>query len=110
MQDFDARVPVPFSVFPSSYRNQKTSETEVTTDERLTVEGAGREDRHDRYSQQQPTSRRDDRYREDIRITEEDRYRKGVRSDRNEEGQYTGVGRNHANVDTRVEIDIDRQR
>ncbi|KAK4502267.1 hypothetical protein PRZ48_005692 [Zasmidium cellare] len=104
--DFDARVPVPFSVFPSTYKNQEET-TEVKTDERVTVEGAGREDRRERYtSQAGPSSRRDDRYREDIRISEQDRYRSG-RDDR-----YQGIGRNQEQdrVDTRVEVDVDRQR
>ena len=68
---------VPFSVFPSTYRNEQASETtEVKTDERITVEkGAERERVRDRYTQQGP-SQRDDRYtREDIRITEKDRRR-----------------------------------
>ena len=68
---------VPFSVFPSTYRNEQASETtEVKTDERITVEeGAERERVRDRYTQQGP-SQREDRYtREDIRITEKDRRR-----------------------------------
>ncbi|KAI6976916.1 hypothetical protein KC318_g12831, partial [Hortaea werneckii] len=42
--DFDARVPIPFSVFPSAYKNeQQTSEAaEVKTEERVTVQDAGR--------------------------------------------------------------------
>ncbi|KAL9531960.1 Woronin body major protein [Sphaerulina musiva] len=106
--DYDARVPVPFSVFPSTYRNEKTSTTEVQVDERITVQGAGREDRHDRP---QGPSRRDDRYREDIRITEEDRYRRGGRSEdiRIYEQQYSGAGRPHqSNVN--VDVDIHRER
>ncbi|KXT01346.1 hypothetical protein AC578_6640, partial [Pseudocercospora eumusae] len=117
--DYDARVPVPFSVFPSTYKNEQTSETtEVETDERVTVglQGAGREDRQDRYTSQARPSRRDDRYREDIRITEEDRYRRGDRRDRRdrediritEDRQYTGPGRHAEAVDSRVEVDIDR--
>ena len=73
----DARHRVPFSVFPSTYRNEQTSETtEVQTDERITVEGAERERVRDRYTQQGPKQQRDDRYtREEVRITEEDRRR-----------------------------------
>lgn len=113
---------VPFSVFPSSYRNQESSETtEVKTDERITVQGAGREDRRERYNSQAGPSRRDDRtYREDVRITEEDRYRRGgrraedIREDIRirEDDRFTGVGRHQDQdrVDTRVEVDVDRQR
>ena len=76
LQHADARHRVPFSVFPSTYRNEQTSETtEVKTDEQITVEGAERERVRDRYTQKGP-SQREDRYtREDIRITEEDRRR-----------------------------------
>ncbi|GIZ45690.1 hypothetical protein CKM354_000884700 [Cercospora kikuchii] len=104
--DYDARVPVPFSVFPSTYRNEKTSETEVTTDEQITVQGAGREDRPERQS---TTSRRDDRYREDIRITEEERYRKGDKREglRIHEEHFSGPGRHH---DTNVNVDVDIHR
>nr|POF07099.1 woronin body major protein [Quercus suber] len=85
--DFDARVPVPFSVFPSAYKNeQKSSETtEVKTEERVTVQDAGREGRSEHITQQGP-SRRDDRFtREDIRITEHDRFRPGVERVKREE-------------------------
>ncbi|KAI5362468.1 putative ribosomal protein L2, domain 2 [Septoria linicola] len=99
-------VRVPFSVFPSTYRNEKASETEVKTDERITVQGAGREDRQDRP---QGPSRRDDRYREDIRITEEDRYRRGGRREdiRVHEEHFSGPGRHQ---DTNVNVDVDIHR
>lgn len=105
---------VPFSVFPSTYRNQETSETtEVKTDERVTVQGAGREDRKDRFTSQTGPSRQDDRCREDIRISETDRYRTGRdnrREDYRDDNRFTGIGRNQdqAHVDSRVDIDINR--
>lgn len=83
----DLKQRVSFSVFPSSYRNEKTTDTEVTKDTKVTVEGAGREDQ--RHSQ---TSRRDDRYREEVDIHIQGREKRPTY--RNE----------------RVEVDIERQR
>ncbi|KYG45464.1 hypothetical protein M433DRAFT_254681 [Acidomyces richmondensis BFW] len=108
--DFDARVPVPFSVFPSTYKNeQATAEvTQVKSDERISVQGAGREEfREDRRYQQGP-SRRDDRYtREDIRISETDRYRPG-RVRREENIRITEDDRYTDRRDTRIEVDRER--
>jgi hypothetical protein len=87
---------VPFSVFPSAYKNKEASETtEVKTEERVTVQGAGRDDR--------PSPERITR--EEIRITEKDRYRPAKEEIRvYENEQYTGVGRNQ----DRIEVDVER--
>ncbi|KAK3074970.1 hypothetical protein LTR53_002139 [Teratosphaeriaceae sp. CCFEE 6253] len=101
---FNCQVPIPFSVFPSAYKNeQATATTEVKTEEKLTVQDAGREGRDARS---QAPSRRDDRYtRQDIRTTEEDRYRQGT--NRNERVRREEDVRVYADDrrDTRVEID-----
>jgi hypothetical protein len=85
---------VPFSVFPSAYKNKETSETtEVKTEERITVQGAGRDDR--------PLPERINR--EEIRITEKERYRPAKEEIRVYENErYTGVGRNQ----DRIEVDV----
>ncbi|KAK5170545.1 uncharacterized protein LTR77_005133 [Saxophila tyrrhenica] len=108
--EFGTDALVPFSVFPSSYKNEQTTEsTEVKTDEHITVQGAGREGQRDRNTQQGP-SRRDDRYsREDIRISEEDRRRPG-RVKREEDIRITEDDRYTDRRDTRVEIDRERYR
>lgn len=107
---------VPFSVFPSSYRNEQTSETtEVKTDERVTVkEGAEREEYRRRFPNQAPP-RQDDRYtREDIRTTEQDRYRERPgRVRREEDVRVYEDDRRDTRIeddrrDTRVEIDRNR--
>nr|POF22285.1 woronin body major protein [Quercus suber] len=99
---------VPFSVFPSAYKNEQQSSetTEVKTEERVTVQDAGREGRSERITQQGP-SRRDEHFtREDIRVTEQDRFRPGVERVKREE---------HINVydndrrQTRVEFDSRQQ-
>jgi hypothetical protein len=111
-RQFDARVPVPFSVFPSTYKNEQAAgeTTEVKTEERITVQDAGREGR-DRQSQL--PSRRDDRYtREDIRITEEDRYRRDGpdrRVRREEDIRVYEDDRRTDRRDTRVEIDREQR-
>ena len=78
---------IPFSVFPSAYKNEKTSDTtEVKTEEHITVQGAGREEQQQPQPQQSGPSRHEERIREDIRITttEEDR-RRPARVSREEE-------------------------
>ncbi|KAK5109879.1 hypothetical protein LTR62_006486 [Meristemomyces frigidus] len=105
-------VPVPFSVFPSSYKNQEASAqtTEVKSEERITVQDAGREGRY-QPSQAIP-SRRDDRYtREDVRITEEDRYRQGPsrRVEVKEEVRTHEDDRYRERRDTRFEVGRDHQ-
>lgn len=88
------------AVFPSAYKNQQaTAETtEVKTDERISVQDAGRT---------QGPSRRDDRdryNREDIRVTEEDRYRPTGRVRREEDVRvYEDDRRDRRN--TRIEVD-----
>ena len=49
-----------------------TEVIQVKSDEQHAVEGAGREDRRERYDSQAGPSRRDDRVREEIRIHEEE--------------------------------------
>ncbi|GAB7331328.1 hypothetical protein MBLNU13_g02767t1 [Cladosporium sp. NU13] len=65
---------VPFSVFPSAYKNNEKTE-EVKTEEQVTVQGAGREEQQQPQPQQSGPSRHEERIREDIRITttEDDR-------------------------------------
>ena len=105
----DETIPrVPFSVFPSTYRNEdKTSETtEVQTEERVTVQGAEREGRRDKYTSQQGPARRDDRYAEEVRIEERDRYKPGGRVRRDEDIRITTGDDRYR--DTRVDIERER--
>ncbi|KAL8739712.1 MAG: hypothetical protein Q9190_007513 [Brigantiaea leucoxantha] len=101
--DFDARVPIPFSVFPSSYRSNVEEETT-----RVRVEGeanlpssasrVGREDQETRYSSYSASIGKKDnrdsrsRYdREEIRVYEEDRDRRPHREENvivHEEDRY----------------------
>lgn len=71
----------------------------------MTVQGAEREGRRDKYTSQQGPSRRDDRYREEVRIEERerDRYRPGGRVRRGEDIRITEDERYRDT--TRVEID-----
>ncbi|KAK3712256.1 hypothetical protein LTR37_009118 [Vermiconidia calcicola] len=79
------------------------------TDERITVkEGAEREDRRDRTTEQRPP-RRDDRYTEDIRITEEER-RRPTRVRKEEEVRFTKDDRYADRRDTRVEFEREQYR
>ncbi|KAI0174657.1 hypothetical protein BJ166DRAFT_574868 [Pestalotiopsis sp. NC0098] len=92
--DFEARVPVPFSIFPSSYKDDKTAEVETTTQTHQEVQinlpdkKAGREGQ---YSSSQAHThlppRREHRYEEEVHITrEEERYRRpGVHREHYEE-------------------------
>lgn len=74
--DFDARVPIPVSFFPSSYKNEATTtETRVEGEVRLSgQQGAGREEQHSSFTA--GLSGQDQRYSEEqVRVTrEEERY------------------------------------
>ena len=73
--DFDARVPIPISVFPSTYRNDASSEETTETKVEGKVQVGGRDGREDtRYSKQEvDIDIRDDRRRDrdDIKVYEE---------------------------------------
>ena len=94
--DFDARVPIPFSVFPSAYRSEDAAVDSKTT---VKVEGevGGREDTEARYRYDIQTGRRpSDRIdRRETRIYEErDRYDNRRRED----------------IDVDVDINVDQDR
>ncbi|KAL8862088.1 MAG: hypothetical protein Q9178_001543, partial [Gyalolechia marmorata] len=80
--DFDARVPIPFSVFPSSYSNDSNITSEETT--RIRVEGEAnlprrREDQETKYSSFSASvdkRHRPQQEKEEIRIYEEGRDRR----------------------------------
>ncbi|MCJ1239452.1 hypothetical protein MMC14_007448 [Varicellaria rhodocarpa] len=90
--DFDAKVPIPFSVFPSSYRSDAVSETETT---RVRVAGeanlppeasrVGREGHETRYSSFEASlPGRKDRTvydKEEVKVYEEDRSRRPRRNE-----------------------------
>ncbi|KAL8640623.1 MAG: hypothetical protein Q9228_002475 [Teloschistes exilis] len=83
--DFDARVPIPFSVFPSSYANDTTTEDST----RIRVEGEAnlprrREDQEARYSSFSASVNKDNRTRyekDEVKVYEEDRDRRTRRED-----------------------------
>ncbi|KAL8749464.1 MAG: hypothetical protein Q9199_007664 [Rusavskia elegans] len=85
--DFDARVPIPFSVFPSSYSNDKRNTTEEST--RIRVEGEAnlprrREDQETKYSSFSASVDRRDRPqhdKDDLRVYREDRDRRTRRDE-----------------------------
>ncbi|KFA73800.1 hypothetical protein S40288_03172 [Stachybotrys chartarum IBT 40288] len=82
--DFEARVPVPFSIFPSTYRDSEAQTTTTTTHEELEIklpqkEPAGREGQYSSFTATaQVPPRPEQRYtEEEVRITrEEERYRR----------------------------------
>ncbi|KAK4124833.1 hypothetical protein N657DRAFT_632782 [Parathielavia appendiculata] len=85
--DFEARVPVPFSVFPSSYRESET-QTQTHTHEEVEIklpQHAGREGQHSSFQAQATLpARGEDRFREEeVRITrkEEQHRRPGIREE-----------------------------
>ncbi|KAK6391197.1 hypothetical protein LTR65_004656 [Meristemomyces frigidus] len=105
--DFDARVPVPFSVFPSAYKADKQETAEVHIEEQVTVDAgrAGRTPQHE-------AARTDERYtREDVRITEEDRRRRPQERVRREETHIYEDDRyaDRRDTDRRETRDTDRR-
>ncbi|KAI8946531.1 hypothetical protein F4801DRAFT_596420 [Xylaria longipes] len=126
--DFEARVPVPFSIFPRTYKEAAEAETKVTkTHEELEIklpakpEKAGREGQYSSISASAPLPpRRQERYsEEEVRITrEEERYRRpGVHQEPahvnvfHESHQHTQAPRPQYASSTYSEssIEVDRQ-
>ena len=108
--DYRPSIQVPFSLFPSSYRNEAVTEEEST---RVKVEGetrrgAGREGHEERYSSFSASL--PGRRREEVNVYEEDRERRPRRSDNytayEEEDRYR-EDRPRDRVD-KVEIEQDR--
>ncbi|KAK0749372.1 hypothetical protein B0T18DRAFT_445236 [Schizothecium vesticola] len=82
--DFEARVPVPFSIFPSSYRETETATTQTHTHEELKIDvpsHAGREEGQFAFQAQvEAPPRQETRIKEEVRITREDR-RPGIKEE-----------------------------
>ncbi|KAK3330502.1 hypothetical protein B0H66DRAFT_635531 [Apodospora peruviana] len=104
--DFEARVPVPFSIFPSSYRESETAATTQThTHQELEIklpERAGREGQHSSFQAQAALPR----FREEeVRITrEEEQYRRpGVRQESYYREEHRRPKSSYS--ESRVEID-----
>ncbi|GAB7354503.1 hypothetical protein MBLNU459_g4972t1 [Dothideomycetes sp. NU459] len=136
--DFDARVPIPFSgnschlpstrahiklirppVFPSSYRSDTVTEsTEIKVDEQvnLSTSRVGREGTETRFpSKPEQGPRQDRRYQEeDVRVYEEDRYRRPARGEEKlrvfEEERFNGPRDTRVERDTRIEVERERYR
>ncbi|KAL9037596.1 MAG: hypothetical protein Q9180_003629 [Flavoplaca navasiana] len=85
--DFDARVPIPFSVFPSSYSNDSNNTTEEST--HIRVEGEAnlprrREDqetKHSSFSASIDSHHRPQYEQDDVRVYQDDRDRRTRRDD-----------------------------
>ncbi|KAL7795904.1 HEX1-like protein [Trichoderma ceciliae] len=84
--DFEARVPVPFSIFPSTYKDNEAArpQTQINTHEEVQItlpqkKPAGREGQHSSFppSAELVPHRGEHRIEEEVRITrEEERYRR----------------------------------
>jgi len=115
--DFEARVPVPFSIFPSTYRDSEAQTTQTTTQTHEEVDiklpnkqPAGREGQYSSYTANVdlPTRGEHRFSEEEVRFTrEEERYRRpGFQHE-----QYVKEERRPARTeftDTHVEIDTHR--
>lgn len=88
--DFDARVPIPFSVFPSSYRSDASkaehTEIKVESEQRLPDQPSrvGREGHASEAAYAVPVHK-DKRVKEEVRFYERDRHRPTVHEEEEEE-------------------------
>ncbi|KJZ75932.1 hypothetical protein HIM_04756 [Hirsutella minnesotensis 3608] len=114
--DFEARVPVPFSIFPSTYRNGE-SQTSVQTHEEVDIQlppkqSAGREGQYSSYTANVDLPPRGEtRFsEEEVRITrEEERYRRpGFQHEQNVQVQEQHRPARTEYTDTHIEIDTHR--
>ncbi|KAL2122200.1 hypothetical protein VTJ04DRAFT_2655 [Mycothermus thermophilus] len=83
--DFEARVPVPFSVFPSSYRESETA-TQTHVHEEVEIklpQLAGREGHASSFQEQAHLPPREEgRFKEEVRITRQEEHRRpGIREE-----------------------------
>ncbi|KAK0655858.1 hypothetical protein B0T16DRAFT_451486 [Cercophora newfieldiana] len=108
--DFEARVPVPFSIFPSSYRETETATTQTHTHEELKIQvpqHAGREGQHSSFQAQvELPPRGEHRFsEEEVHITrEEERHRRpGIRQEYYREEHHTRPQSSYS--ESRIEID-----
>ena len=71
--DFEARFPIPFSIFPSSYRNDATTEaTQTRVEGEVNQQRVGREDRYSSFELNLPHKEEDrPRRKEEVRVYEE---------------------------------------
>ncbi|MCJ1409916.1 hypothetical protein MMC19_004000 [Ptychographa xylographoides] len=83
--DFDARVPVPFSIFPSSYRSDVAEETTATrtrVEGEVNTERVGREGHETRYSSFSASlPGRGRQEQEEVKVYDEDRNRRPRRTE-----------------------------
>ncbi|EFY85599.1 woronin body major protein [Metarhizium acridum CQMa 102] len=114
--DFEARVPVPFSIFPSTYRDSE-SQTAVQTHEEVDIklhqkqEPAGRQDQYSSYSAHvdipprgEHREHREHRFsEEEVRFSEERHRRSGFQQEQFVKEDFR-PGRTEY-TDTRIEID-----
>ncbi|OCK95812.1 uncharacterized protein K441DRAFT_676683 [Cenococcum geophilum 1.58] len=117
--DFDARVPIPFSVFPSSYRSdavtEQTTQVKVEGEVNLPSQAShvgreGHETSFTSFSETVPGERTDRRYEEEVRVYEQDRVRRPVqREERREEVRIYEKDRRYPK-DRVSEVEISRER
>ncbi|KAH6674703.1 hypothetical protein B0J14DRAFT_561735 [Halenospora varia] len=118
--DFDARVPIPFSIFPSSYRSdavESIEQTHVEGEIHLPQEPqrVGRADKFEATSfsaNLDPRERREEEYRKEVHITrEEDRHDRHHRPSRREEDVYIQESRRpeHKHTSTHIDIEVPQQ-
>ncbi|KAE9365110.1 hypothetical protein N431DRAFT_473191 [Stipitochalara longipes BDJ] len=126
--DFDARVPIPFSIFPSSYRSdaaETTTQTHVEGEINLPTgqQRVGREDQYSSFSASLP--QRDQFRQEEVHIhREEDRHHRPsrkediyIREERRPDYKHTSTHidvelphhRRHYDTDIRVEVPLHRR-
>ncbi|KAK7726699.1 hypothetical protein SLS57_003260 [Botryosphaeria dothidea] len=122
--DFEARVPIPFSVFPSSYRSDavsaEQSQVKVEGEVHLSEKASrvGREGHEVRYSASEAAasaapSRKEQRFEEEVRVYEKDRRRPASRREEEVhiyERDDRRFPRSERIERDRYELDIERER
>ncbi|KAG5930928.1 hypothetical protein E4U53_002042 [Claviceps sorghi] len=110
--DFEARVPVPFSIFPSTYRDNQAQTTTAQTHQELDIKlpnhqqkPAGRQEQYSSYTAHVDLPPREEkRYsQEEVRITEEHHRRPGFQQEQFIKQDFRPARPEH--TDTRIDID-----
>lgn len=120
--DFEARVPIPFSVFPSSYRSDavtEQSQVKVEAEAHLSEKASrvGREGHEARYSASEASAaptRKEQRFEEEVRVYEKDSRRRPASRREEEIHIYERDDRRPPRSERfereRYEVDIERER
>jgi len=100
------------TVFPSTYRNDTTQSTDIKVDEQIKLSASrpGREGHESRYEAYRRGPREDTRFAEDIKVYDEEKYRRPIGKEQEIQIHEEERRGPHIHRDTHIEIERERDR